>query len=133
VLFERTCLVAGFCAVLLPVPASAHHSFEAEFDAKKPITLIGVVKRIEWTHPHAWIHVDVKGPDGRNVSWAIQAASPEALTRRGWRTNSLVPGALITIDAFQARNRPATANGRDITLSDGRQLCANIPCRCCRQ
>ena len=126
-------VIAGICVLLMSMHAAAHHSFEAEFDGKKPIRLLGVVTKIEWVHPHAWIHIDVKGLDGANVSWAIQAASPEALVRRGWRVDSLVPGAVITIDAFQAKSRAATANGRDITLADGRQLCANIPCRCCHK
>jgi hypothetical protein len=129
-------LAAPFAASLLILlillaPARAHHAFDTEFDAKRRVTLRGVVTKVEWVNPHAWIHVEVAGPDGDVETWAVQAAGPEALTGRGWRSDSLLPGTEVVIDAFQARNGTRVANGRDITLPDGRQLCADIPCRCC--
>ena len=109
----------------------AHHAFQAEFDAKKPITLTGVIARIEWVNPHVWIYLDVKGADKSAVTWAVQAGAPAVLSVRGWQKDSLVPGTFVTIDGFLAKNGSLTANGRDVTLPDGKKLCANIPCRCC--
>src|SRR5262249_35542530 len=109
-----------------------HHAFEAEFDIGKRVTLQGVVTKVEWVSPHAWIYLDVTAPDGAVVNWAIQASSPGVLASRGWRRSSVLPGMFITIDAFLAKNGSLTVNGRDLTFPDGRQLCANAPCRCCR-
>jgi hypothetical protein len=118
-------------AWLVATPVAAHHAFQAEFDAKRPVTLSGVIVRVNWVNPHAWIYLDVKGVDGRTVTWAVQAAAPQVLTVRGWQKDSLVPGSSVVIAGFQAKDGTKTANGRDVTLPDGRQLCANIPCRCC--
>jgi hypothetical protein len=112
-------------------PLGGHHDFRTEFDAKQRVTLRGVVTRIEWVNPHAWLYVGVSGAPGETVEWAIQAASPEALVRRGWQKDSVKPGTPIVVDAFRARSGKAVANGRDVTLPDGRMLCANLPCRCC--
>jgi hypothetical protein len=111
----------------------AHHSFETEFDVKKRITLHGTVTKVVWASPHAWIHLDVKDSNGRVVTWAIQAAAPSVLATHGWRRSSVLPGMFITIDAFLSRDGTPTVNGRDVTFPDGRKLCANIPCACCRQ
>jgi hypothetical protein len=110
-------------------PVAAHHGFQAEFDSKKPVTLDGVMTRIVWVNPHAWIYVRVADQDGRGIEWAVQAAGPEALTRRGWRPDSLVPGMKVLVEGFRARTGEPVANGRDVSLPDGRTLCANIPCR----
>jgi len=112
-----------------PAPVDAHHGFQTEFDSRKPVTLDGVVTKIVWVNPHAWIHVKVGGPDGSETDWAVQAAAPEALMRRGWRHDSLVPGMRVVIEGFQSRTGGTVANGRDVSLPDGRTLCANIPCR----
>jgi hypothetical protein len=127
---RRTAL-AFVAAALAVQAAAAHHAFQAEFDAKKPVSLSGVIVRVEWTNPHAWFHIEVKSEDGSKVEWAVQAASPQVLTARGWKRDSLTPGMSVRIAGFQARDGKPTANGRDITLPDGRQLCANLPCRCC--
>src|SRR5687767_261308 len=123
-------VVAGLWLGLAP-SAGAHHDFRTEFDGKQRVRLVGVITKIEWVHPHAWLYVDVSGPQGEVVHWSVQAASPAALARRGWRKDSLQPGMAVTIDAFRARSGKPVANGRDITLPDGRTLCANLPCRCC--
>jgi hypothetical protein len=123
--------VALVAAAMAVRPAAAHHAFQAEFDAKNPVTLTGVIVRVEWTNPHAWFHIEVKGRDGKTEVWAVQAASPQVLTDRGWKRESLAPGMSVVIAGFQAKDGKPTANGRDITLPDGRQLCANLPCRCC--
>ena len=79
----------GLVTLLAAPPALAHHAFSAEFDAKKPVKLRGVVTKMEWVNPHSWIHVDVKGTDGKTTSWMIEAGPPGALVRRGWSKSSI--------------------------------------------
>jgi hypothetical protein len=112
-------------AGLLLIPAasvSAHHAFAAEFDAKRPLVLKGVVTRMEWINPHSWIHLDVKGPDGKIVSWMVEGGAPNALLRRGFTKNSLPAGTEISIEGFQAKDGSHKANGRDILFPDGKKL-----------
>lgn len=103
---------------------TAHHSFAAEFDASKPITLTGVITKMVWSNPHAWLHVDVKGPDGTVKSWAVEFASPNALYRQGWRKTDLPAGAKVTLEGFLAKDGSTTANAVKVTTSDGRPLFA---------
>jgi hypothetical protein len=103
-------------------PALAHHAFAAEFDAKKPVRLQGTVTKVEWVNPHAWIHVDVKKADGTVEQWMIEGGTPNTLFRRGFTKNSLLPGTVIVIDGYQAKDGSLRANGRDLTLPDGRKL-----------
>jgi hypothetical protein len=114
-------MVAGLL-VLAAASLSAHHAFAAEFDANKPITLKGTVTRMEWINPHSWIHVDVKGPDGKVVSWMVEGGAPNALLRRGFTKASLPAGTEILIEGYQAKNGTHKANGRDLTLPDGKKL-----------
>src|SRR5687767_3680496 len=100
----------------------AHHAFSAEFDAKKPIKLQGTVVKTEWINPHSWIHIDVKGPDGKVVSWAIECGAPNSLLRSGLNKNSIPAGTELVIDGFQAKDGSATANARDITLPGGKRF-----------
>ena len=102
--------------------ASAHHSFSAEFDAAKPVKFRGILTRMEWTNPHAWLHIDVMGDDGKTVEWMIETAAPNALLRRGFTKNSIKAGTEILIEGFQARNGTNTANGSSITFADGKRL-----------
>src|SRR6187402_3704100 len=120
-LFSMAAAAAAFVAVFA-VQVSAHHSFAAEFDAKKPVKLRGTVTKMEWINPHSWIHIDVKTPDGKVEQWMIEGGAPNALLRRGWNKNSLLPGTEILVEGFQAKDGALRANGRDITFPDGKKL-----------
>lgn len=120
-----TRVVGGVTAVwlsLAALPASAHHAFSAEFDAKRPVTLRGTVVKVEWINPHSWFHVDVKTPDGRVQRWMVEAGNPNNLFRRGWSKDVISPGMEIVIDGYQAKDASRRANGRDLTFPDGRKL-----------
>jgi hypothetical protein len=123
----RTKLVVAVAGLALSfigtaVSMSAHHAFAAEFDANKPLTMQGVVTKMEWTNPHVWLHMDVKKPDGKVENWAFEAGTPNVLFRRGFTKNSLMPGTVIKIDGYQAKDGSRRANGRDITFEDGKKL-----------
>jgi len=113
---------AAFAVAAAVVPVIAHHSFAAEFDAKKPVKLRGTVTKMEWINPHSWIHIDVKTPDGKVEQWMVEGGAPNALLRRGWNKNSLLPGTEILVEGFQAKDGAMRANGRDITFPDGKKL-----------
>ena len=102
--------------------ASAHHAFAAEFDAKKPVNFKGTVTKMEWINPHAWLHVEVKKPDGTVENWAIEAGTPNVLYRRGFTKESLLPGTEIVVDVYQAKDGSHRANGRSLTLPNGKTL-----------
>ena len=116
--------VVGAAAALLlaAVPVLAHHSFAAEFDADKPVTLKGTLTSMEWINPHGWIHVDVKGADGKVVNWAIESGAPNALIRRGLRKTDFPAGTEVTIEGFRSKNGTPTANGITVKLNDGRNF-----------
>jgi hypothetical protein len=114
--------VVAFLVGGLISPLWAHHAFNSEFDASKPIKLEGVVKKVEWINPHSWITVDVKGSDGKVQTWEIEAGAPNAMFRRGFTRNSLPVGTLIIVNGYRAKDGRPRANGRDLTLPDGKRL-----------
>ena len=117
-------LVIALGAACLPLaaPATAHPSFAAEFDANVPVQVRGTVVKVEWINPHTWIHIDVKGADGKTVRWMIEGGTPNTLLRRGLTRTSLPEGTEILVDGYKAKNGTNRANGRDLTFPDGRRL-----------
>jgi hypothetical protein len=103
--------------------ALAHHSFAAEFDAQKPVTLKGVVAKWEMINPHGWITLDVAA-DGKTTQWMIETSNPNGLMRLGWTKSSLKPGDEITVDGYLAKDGSTTANAARITLADGTKVFA---------
>ena len=115
--------LALVAALLMAVATmSAHHSFAAEFDATRPVKFQGTVIKMEWINPHPWIHIEVKGPDGKATVWMIETAAPNSLLRRGFNKNSLPAGSVITVEGYQARDGSNRANGRELAFTDGRKL-----------
>jgi len=115
-------IVAAVGLLLAAVPVWAHHAFAAEFDINRPLKLRGTITKWQVTNPHSWIHMDVKGPDGKVVPWAIEGGSPNSLYRLGFTKESLVPGTEIVVDGFQAKDLSNKAVGRNITLPSGKKL-----------
>lgn len=111
-------LMASLCATV----ALAHHSFEAEYDANKPITLAGVVTKFEWTNPHARFYVDVKDDQGNTINWNLELASPNALVHQGWKRTSLKVGDHVTVDAWLAKDGSKIANAKTVILADGSRV-----------
>ncbi len=112
----------GIVLVVIAQPLSAHHAFSSEFDAKKPVKFEGTVTKMMWINPHAWIYVDVKKADGTTEEWMVEAGTPNTLLRRGFTKASLQPGTKIHVDGYQSKDGSLRANGRDLTLPDGRTL-----------
>jgi hypothetical protein len=101
---------------------SAHHSFSAEFDGDKPISLTGKVTDMKWANPHAWIYIDVEDAEGNVVNWALETRAANGLIRRGWRKDDLPAGTVLNVEGWQARNGSPTANISSVTFTDGRRL-----------
>ncbi len=114
--------IVGLFTMGRALPLSAHHAFAAEFDAKKPVKFEGTITKMQWTNPHVWFYIDVKMPDGKIENWAFEAGTPNVLFRRGFTKNSLQTGTKVIVDGYQSKDGSHRANGRDITLADGKKL-----------
>jgi hypothetical protein len=111
-------------ALAAAAPAAAHHSFATQYDADQPVTLTGIVTKVEWMNPHARFYVDVKDESGNVTNWNLELASPNVLTRNGWSRNSLKEGDQVTVEGARARSGAHMANARTVTLADGKQVFA---------
>jgi hypothetical protein len=119
----RFCVAPALACLLFSASAArAHHAFAAEFDINQPVKLQGKVQKMEWINPHAWIHVDVTGSDGKIVTWMIEGGSPNILLRRGFTKDSLLPGTEVTVEGYRAKNGENRANGSNVTFKDGKRL-----------
>src|SRR5688572_28446827 len=113
---------AAVLVTAVAMPVAAHHSFSAEFDSTKSVSLDGAVVMMDWVNPHSWLHIDVKKPDGTVEHWKIEGRSPSVLMRLGWNRNSLPAGTRITVVGFQAKDGSLRASSRDLRFPDGRRL-----------
>ena len=122
--FKLAIGVAGTVACLAGAAVSlrAHHAFNAEFDANKPVSFSGTVTKVEWINPHVWLHMDVQMPGGKTENWGFEAGTPSVLFRRGFTKASLMPGTKVKVDGYQAKDGTRRANGRDLTFADGKKL-----------
>jgi hypothetical protein len=112
---------------LVGVPAIAHHSFAAEFDASKAIRLTGALTKIEWTNPHSYFYIDVKEENGTVVNWGCEGAAPGALSRRGFKRGDIKLGDTLIVDGYRAKDGSHLIDARRVTLPDGRNIYGGTP------
>ena len=119
---KSSVMIAAFSLVVSAGLSLAHHSFMAEFDQKKPFTVTGTVTKVEWMNPHAFFYLDVKDEAGRVVKWSFQTATPSALTRRGWKRESVKAGDQVTVQGYLAKHGTNFAAARSVLLPDGHKV-----------
>jgi len=117
-----TVAAAGVGLWLATVPVAGHHAFAAEFDINQPVTLRGTITKMEWINPHAWMHLEVKTPDGKVEAWEIELGNPNGLLRRGWTRRDPPVGTPVIVNGYRSKDGSNRANGRDANLPDGRKL-----------
>jgi hypothetical protein len=110
--------------MLVCLPAWGHHSFAAEYDAAKAVTIKGAVNHVDWVNPHSWVMVDVKDANGKVTTWRCETAPPNGLFRRGWTKNSLKEGEQVTVEGFMAKDGSATMSASTVTLASGKRMFA---------
>ena len=122
---QLSVIAAGLAlCVTSALPILAHHSFAAEYDDKKPVTLQGTITKVEWINPHIWVYLDAKDASGKAAKWQCEGGAPNSLTRNGWNKNSLKVGDAVTIDGYLAKDGSNSCNSRTIVLPDGRSVFA---------
>ena len=119
---KRTLIFSAFVATAL-----AHHAFTAEFDSNKRVKIAGVVTKLEWTNPHAWLYVDAKDESGKVTNWGFEMGSPNTLIRQGWRRTALKQGDQVTVEGYAAKDGSSIANARSVTMPDGQKVFAGSP------
>jgi hypothetical protein len=123
----RLVLVVAAALSLHARPAYAHHAFASEFDGSKPVTLTGTITKVEWTNPHTYFYIDVVDEHGKVTNWSIEAPSPGALSRRGWKREDLKLGGKVKVEGYRAKDGSSLADGRLVTLPDGRKIYGGSP------
>src|SRR5271156_6004753 len=116
-------LVAVFGALLAVMPATAHHSFSAEYDSKKPVTMKGVVTKVDWMNPHVWFYLDVTDEKGAITNWGFEMGPPNGLERAGWNRNTMSVGDEVTVDGSMSKDGSKQVNARSVTMTNsGKRL-----------
>jgi hypothetical protein len=120
----RTQLTFAGLLLAAALPVLAHHSFAAEYDDKKPVTLTGTVNKVEFMNPHIWVILDAKDASGQSARWQCEGGPPNSLVRQGWTKNSLKPGDEVTIEGFRAKDGTNTCDSRSVKLPNGKRVFA---------